>query len=563
MYKCPGCGAALRFDPASQTMLCDHCRTTLSPKSEELTHLNQSFGEQAIGNTALPGTFQSIVYTCPNCGGTIMSTDEAAVTFCNYCGSSVMLEGRLETEEAPDVIIPFRMSKDDCKETYRRRVKRALFAPNYMLRDTEIDKFRGIYMPYWIYAFYADGPTSGNGTTKHRSGDYIITDHYRVTRDIDTTYDGLSYDASADFSDVMSEAISPFKAVGAEPFIPSYMSGFYADVSDVEKEVYEDDAAQVALSYMASATVADPAYSTHGVSAGDVRGSIPLMSMKKRKGYFPVWFLANRIHEKNVVTYAVVNGESGKIAADLPVAFWKYILGALLLSVPVFFALNMLLTLTPKNALIGTIILSVVMLIALNWRINRTYNARNGIDKGVISKLAKEPAPPEEKGTETPESARKKGKKNAEESEKRNTGKGCLSVFLWILALGFAFAVYWVADSYGDGYGVFAVGAMVIVGLVVYGIVSSVKASKEKPLRGNLKAPFGEKMKYLIKPIIGLVAAVVVVLIDPVQDIWFYGAAILAEVLVIWCAFDAIALHNEGVFRPLPQFKKRGGTGNE
>ncbi|MBR5739356.1 MAG: TFIIB-type zinc ribbon-containing protein [Lachnospiraceae bacterium] len=560
MYKCPGCGAALRFDPKSQMMLCDHCRTTLSPRSEELTHLNQSLGQNAVGQIpGQDGKIQTIVYTCPNCGGTILSTEETAATFCSYCGSSVVLEGRLEEQEAPDVIIPFKMDKEDCKASYKRLLNRAVFTPNYMRKDTEIDKFRGIYMPYWIYSFYAQGNTSGSGSTTHREGNYVVTDHYRVDRYIDSSYDGLHYDAASNFSDVMSEAIAPFNAVRAEGFAPSYMSGFYADVSDVDKEVYEGDAGSIALDYMAGETAGTSTHTRCGVSASDVKDSIPLYSGTKRKGYFPVWFLANRIPGKNMVTYAVMNGETGKIAADLPVAFWKYILGALLLAIPIFLLLNLAITVTPTNALIATLVISAIMMIVLNVRINRTYSRQNGIDKGMMNRMSKIPKTPEELAAE---SSLEEEQKKVRQEEKKSRGKGCLMALLWIIGLIAAFILYAAFDEIDSSLGTLFIVVGVVGAVIIYSIVSAIRESAAKRSGTTAKAPMKKKIVYLIKPILGIIVSVLVLIIHPVSDAWYYGAAAFAELMVIWCAFDAVQLHNLGTTRPLPQFNKRGGVGN-
>ena len=556
MYKCPGCGAALRFDPKSQMLLCDHCRTTLSPKSEELTHLIQSVGQNAVGEVpGQDGKIQTIVYTCPNCGGTILSTDATAATFCNYCDASVLLEGRLELEEAPDVIIPFHMDKEDCKAAYKRLLGKALFAPSYLKRDEEIEKFRGIYMPYWIYSFFAEGPTHGDGQTSYRSGNYIITEHYRVHRNIRSVYDGLSYDASSDFSDVLSEAISPFRSMEAEPFRPSYMSGFYADVSDVDQDVYEPDAEAIVRDYMSGETVSHHAYSSHGVSASSVSPSIPVASMPKRKGYFPVWFLANRVPGRDRIVYAIVNGETGKIAADLPVAFWKYVLAAVLLSVPLFFMLNAWLTLTPSAALIATIVISAIMLFVLNHRFTKTFERQSGVDKGVANKLSKQQPPPV--AADSLEEA--KAKVKAE--EKKNTGKGCLTAIFWVLfGIGLFLLFGFLSDRGVNGQlALYIVAGIAIVVAVIYWSITGAREKKKKA--GLPTAPVSSRMKYLIKPIIGIVAAVLVLIIKPVSDVWYYGAAVLSELLVIWCAFDAVSLHNRGTTRPLPQFNKRGGYG--
>lgn len=50
---------------------------------------------------------------------------------------------------------------------------------------------------------------------------------------------------------------------------------------------------------------------------------------------FPVWFLSYRNGSR--VSYATVNGQTGKIAADLPVDIRKYFLGSLILALPIFY----------------------------------------------------------------------------------------------------------------------------------------------------------------------------------------------------------------------------------
>ncbi|MBO4411991.1 MAG: hypothetical protein J5794_07390 [Lachnospiraceae bacterium] len=563
MYKCPGCGAALRFDPKSQSMVCTHCNQTLSPKDERLTYINQASGSDSVlPNPDGNPSFQSVVFICPNCGGTLLSTDETAATFCSYCGSSVVLEGKLEEMEAPDVIIPFQLDKEDCKTAYKKLLRKALFAPNYMKKDAEIDKFRGIYMPYWIYGFYADGPTQGEGKTSHREGDYIVTDHYRVERSIQGGYEGINYDAASGFSDVMSNAIAPFHAAGAEEFRPSYMSGFYADTSDVPDQVYEEDAETVARDYFADQTVSDAAYMSHGVTSLSVRDSIPMMSGQRFKGYFPVWFLANRIQGRKEVSYAVVNGETGRIAADLPIAFWKYVIGSLILAVPIFLLLNMVFTLSPASALVGTIIASAVSFFALNAQINRAYSTANQTgDRGLMfAKQERERLNPEK----NPEKARSEARENQINADKKQSKKNSGSVVIIIIALGLLMAGYALMERMDSESitGLMVVGgAVFIVNLIIYSIVMSIK--KRSASQYIAKAPIRKKSTYLWKPLLGIAASVIVLIIGPISDVPYYVVAAISLILVIWCAFETVSLHNKGTFRPLPQFNKRGGTGNE
>lgn len=55
-------------------------------------------------------------------------------------------------------------------------------------------------------------------------------------------YSGLAYDASSTFSDSLSGAIAPFDLRAGKKFVPTFLSGFYADTSDVDKYVYLQEA---------------------------------------------------------------------------------------------------------------------------------------------------------------------------------------------------------------------------------------------------------------------------------------------------------------------------------
>ena len=143
MIKCPGCGAALRFDPHEQLLVCDHCGSKYEPDQfEEYKYTNKAEEEQALEVT---------LYKCPNCGAELVSTDDTAATFCSYCGSNVMMESRMGRIEYPTRILPFRLDKKDAEAAYKKKLRESLFAPSDLKKDSTLEKFRGIYMPYWNY----------------------------------------------------------------------------------------------------------------------------------------------------------------------------------------------------------------------------------------------------------------------------------------------------------------------------------------------------------------------------------------------------------------------------
>ena len=263
MFVCPNCGANINFDPGKQLLHCDFCDTDLSPDSviQKDDAVESTYTESEADANSETGfkEYTTTIFTCKECGGEILAYDNTVATFCSYCGASTVLSSRVGKERAPEYIIPFKITKEQSAELYKKAVGKALFAPKYMKEDTVIEKFRGIYMPYWIYDFKENRPASLRGQEDHRSGDYIIHTHYDINTNVDADYNGLAYDASSQFNDNLSEAIAPFDFNTAVPFNTSYMSGFYADAADTDAKLYQDQARTIVTADIYNNIAKDPA----------------------------------------------------------------------------------------------------------------------------------------------------------------------------------------------------------------------------------------------------------------------------------------------------------------
>lgn len=548
MYKCPGCGAGLKFDPKAQALTCGHCGRSVPPADfGTLQYIMQASEETNSMPDDGSDDYETIVYTCPNCGASVMSTEETAVTFCSYCGESVVLEGRLEKVKKPNRIIPFRVSKEDCTALYKKMVRSAIFAPSHMQQDSEIDKFRGIYMPYWLYSYTQQGTLSLKGKTTKRRGDYVYTDTYQVNREVDMGYDGISYDAASQFSDNLSTAISPFNEKESMAFHPAYMSGFYADVTDVDSDVYEKDAKEAALDFVSGELSRDSAYYKYGVETGKIRSGVSLKKQPEEVGMFPVWFLSSRNSKGDRVSYAVVNGQTGRIAADLPISYGKYLLGSLLLAIPIFLVLNMSLTLTPTNCVVIAMLISLVGLLILNKQLNRTYTMEHQLDdRGLLFRRKKEKE--KTQANVKPEPDVKPKKK--------------VPTLLWLIPLIFVGLKFfeWL-DQRDFMYTFIMVGGMIALAAMVV-TAGNVKKNAAAAAGGAKTAPMAEKMRTLFKPVIGIILGLIVIILKPVADVYYYGAAVITMLFTAWSVYDIVKQHNLQTSRKLPQFEKRGGDGH-
>ncbi len=381
MYECQNCGGNLKFDIASQQLKCDYCLTLKDPY--EVTKDKDAEESNA---------FDVTVFTCPQCGGEILSTDTSVAEFCSFCGASTILDSRISKEKRPAYIIPFKQTKDACKEIYISKMKRAIFAPDELKDKKYIDGFRGIYIPYWSYTISQKGPVHMKGRKSYTRGNYDYTDYYELSGEVNACYNDLSYDASSSFSDELSEQIAPFDVKQTVQFTPSFLSGFYADTADVDSGIYKEDAIRIANESTRSRILSTSAFSDLAFSLSNSDSDLSSMLHTRcdspERTMYPVWFMSYRKGDR--VAYATVNGQTGKVAADIPIDSKKYILGSLLLALPIFLLLNFFFTFKPNFTLglsaflaVATLIIHIAEIRKINVRDQRMD------DRGYLSRQSK------------------------------------------------------------------------------------------------------------------------------------------------------------------------------
>lgn len=492
MYECPNCGGNLKFDIPSQQLKCDYCLTLKDPY--EITKDKDAEESRA---------FDVTIFTCPQCGGEILSTDTSAAEFCSFCGASTILDARISKEKRPAYIIPFKQTKDACKKAYIAKMKRAFFAPDELKDEKYIDSFRGIYIPYWTYTVSQQGDIHMNGTKSYQKGNYRYTDYYSLSGEIDACYYDLSYDASSSFSDNISEKIAPFDVRDTKKFTPSFLSGFYADTADVDSEVYKEDALQLANTA-----------SYKKIKNNDLFKDLTLSNVNKdsamsaalcthcdavERTMYPVWFMSYR--KKDRVAYATVNGQSGKVAADIPVDIKKYALGTVLLALPIFLILNLFFTFRPTFVLGFSILLAAVTFIIHKVEVAKIGRRdRRMDDRGYLFQMDPDVS-------------------------KVNEMKSSDKIFVKNVS---GHKVTYTMNRSGD---------------------------KNIDHKGQADGHKGGSAGSLA----AVVIALLIFLLNPVADYWYYGGAILSLLGILFTIAAIIQKYNVLATRKLPQFERKGG----
>ena len=385
MAHCPNCGGEVRFSIESQDMECQSCKTHFDPKDYNQTPEGME-----------TDVYKTQVFTCPNCGAEIESTDLSATGFCAYCGSAVVFESRVKEEKKPQKIIPFQITKEQCKKIYLNKIRSFYYRKNDLEDSAYLERFVGFYLPYWLYNFAFHEKLQLEGRKQYQSGNYSIKEDYALSGFLQGEVDGIPFDASLRFDDNISGVIAPFSKEKMQEFSPNYLLGFYSEISDTEEQSYVGEA----FSFLGE-EVGRELMGENGFHSPDILLKKPFYpdaiekTVSVDRAMFPIWFLSYKKGDR--IAYAVVNGETGKIYCDIPIEERKFYQASFLLAIPIFIVLNLFFQISAVHLPIFTLILSLLLICLSELELHRIRER----DKEALrySKKAKEEKGVKKSGT--------------------------------------------------------------------------------------------------------------------------------------------------------------------
>ena len=571
--KCPNCGGELRYDIGDQLVVCDFCGKKFDPK-DLLSRETDKRGARKASAKAKEVTAESPaseegeqekqvrkmkvkVFTCPNCGGDIISTDLDAVDYCSYCGSFVSLESHLTRMREPEFIIPFKVTGEECRSSYKRFARKRFYAPSQLKDDEYLERFRSIYIPYWMYDVgYGSGELEGRDD--FRKGNYVYHKKFAVELDMDATVKNIPYDASSTFDDSISDAILPFDPDEMEPFNTAALLGHFADTADVPPRTYEPEARATAdqgvWDILQKVPIVDEAKPDRP-SYTEFSKGFNREVKDTRLAMLPVWFLTWR--RKDRIAYSVVNGSTGEISAEMPVSIGRFLLGTLLCAVPLFIIFNLLFMITATKMMLISSLLTLLGVILSSLELKQIAGRETHVyDKGYLTKH-----PEEKKRSKAIKTPKKPGAPSAAESFKKfvkNMGPFGIIVMMWLLTV----LIYTVFIAVSSGIRMFFSGGPSGTYLFVLLVCDVVMFFAIKRARKIAEVISYEKvLKDVMGSIIAIAIAHIVVILHPAEDLFYYITAVLCLLGVVMTMIGIIRRYNAVVTRPLPHFFDR--TSNE
>ena len=322
-YKCPCCGAGLKFGQDVQQMTCEYCDNTfeldaVKAFNEDNRESTEQWEQESKGQWSQEEQDAVRVFTCPSCGGELITDEQTVATFCPFCGNPTILPGRLSGGVRPDAVIPFKTSKEDAQKAFLSLTKGKPLLPREFAAEHRVEKITGIYVPFWLYECNSGMDARYKATRTHSwtTSDYIYTrtEHFLLNRSADAQFRNIPMDGSSKMEDAIMESIEPYDFSALVDFDTAYLAGFFADKYDVESESGHQRVRQrvsASLDDLISPTLIG--YTT----AIPTMKNVNIAHGKAKYVLLPVWMLHTKYRDKQYIF--AMNGQTGKMTGTFPI----------------------------------------------------------------------------------------------------------------------------------------------------------------------------------------------------------------------------------------------------
>jgi LSD1 subclass zinc finger protein len=329
-FKCPKCGATTRYNIEAGGVACEHCGYTAPIETQVVGRQAEQFEftlETLEQSTQGWGVSRREL-SCASCGANLTLPEGALSITCPFCASNkVNIHPAPSDVLRPRHLIPFKLKADEVKEKARQWLGKGWFHPPELGAASVIDRFNGIYLPIWTFdarivsqwkaeVGYEHQERYYNASTKSWQTRTVIRwrwENGRVSLDIND----LLITGSSKASRIILERLFPFNLNELCAYDPGFLAGWQAQAYDISlPAAWEEGKARMRDSAKHACR--------ESIKSGHVRNFSMTADFKGelwRYILLPVYLAAYQFEGK--VYQVMVNGQTGSVAGQKPVAWWK------------------------------------------------------------------------------------------------------------------------------------------------------------------------------------------------------------------------------------------------
>ncbi len=340
-YKCPNCGAATKYDIAAGGVACEHCGYTAPAQAQKVGVQAQrsEFTLETLSQAEKGWGLDRRVLHCDSCGAELAIAEGALTATCPFCASNrVNLRQAPSENLRPRFVIPFKITPEIVRQRARQWLGKGWFHPSGLADSSAIDRFSGVYLSFWTFDANIGSDWNAEVGYEREERHYDASaKEWRTRTVIDwrwerghvvTRVNNLLVAGTARLSHLILEKVYPFNLNDLVTYSPDFLAGWQALTYDITLPKAWEAGKAIMREKAKSACYAD-------IPTNHVRNfsmSADFSDEAWRYVLLPVYVAAYLFEGK---TYQVmVNGQTGTVAGQKPVAWWKVWLAIGLLLAP-------------------------------------------------------------------------------------------------------------------------------------------------------------------------------------------------------------------------------------
>ena len=339
--KCPRCGGALEYDPATGGLKCPYCDYTEAIQAEkDAEHADGSFrpdgrfvatehrftGREDMASTDWGTATKTII--CKSCGAETIYDANAIANTCPYCGSVQVMPAGNDQQKimAPGGVVTFDVDDQKASALFKKWIGHKFFCPRLAKEGAAPEKFHGVYVPYWTFDAEGSGyytgqygrhrqvrTSDGKTTTK--------TDWYSCSGWVQQSFNDVLVTGSERYDRKTLQKLEPFRTDLVKPYKPQYLAGFMAERYTVKLTDAWPKAQGIMDATMDAEARSDIQMRHHPDEIGMVHVQSNYSHVTYKYLLLPVWISSFRYRER--VYRFMVNGQTGKVAGQTPISWLR------------------------------------------------------------------------------------------------------------------------------------------------------------------------------------------------------------------------------------------------
>jgi Zn finger protein HypA/HybF involved in hydrogenase expression len=336
-FRCPQCNGLISYDAGDQQLACPYCGYSreVGARVVGLSAERFEFTLQALDRSEKGWGIERRSIQCAACNAVFSSGEGELSATCPFCGSNrVSSQAALHDFIRPGYLIPFSVDTEQCRTAVRAWLDKGWMHPPELRQVESVSKFSGIYLPFWI--FDADIGAAWRAEVgyeetrrRYRDGKWETETVIRwqwENGQVGVPMHNMLVYGTDKLSPILLERLYPYNLSDLATYESGYLAGWQAQAYDIPlKEAWEVGKARM------RDRAKDACYDD--IPTSHVRNFSMRADFDRERWRYvllPVYLTTYPFEDETY--HVMVNGQTGAIAGQKPVAWlrvWLAILAVL------------------------------------------------------------------------------------------------------------------------------------------------------------------------------------------------------------------------------------------